>query len=79
MAGLRLHSVTGRTIDTSSLFRPADQAALDAALQSLRFFNCEMYYSDEELQILEGALKGNASSFLPLSLAAITLCRLWTR
>jgi len=58
---IALRDVDGRVLDMSSNFypevSPPDQPGLmEMAVQCLRFFNCDMYYSDEALKLLERAL-----------------------
>lgn len=56
---IALRSLEGGIIDTSVHFwrEPNEQYAA-LCIESLKFINCEMYYKDEELEILEQALSG---------------------
>lgn len=65
-AGIALRGMDGKVIDSSFNFFPEvlsreinSPGLVEMSIQALRFFNCEMYYSEEELRILEQALKGS--------------------
>jgi len=62
-AGIALRSLEGGIIDVSEHYWPEiprreDPTNIDMCIQSLKFINCEMYYKDDELEILEKALSG---------------------
>jgi hypothetical protein len=56
---LALRSLEGGIIDKSDHFwkEPVEKVA-PLCTEALKFINCEMYYKDEELEILERALYG---------------------
>mmetsp|Transcript_2150 Transcript_2150/g.2909 ORF Transcript_2150/g.2909 Transcript_2150/m.2909 type:complete len:4480 (+) Transcript_2150:77-13516(+) len=39
-------------VDTSRQFKPSQSIELAASMQCLRFLNCDMYYTDEEMDLL---------------------------
>jgi hypothetical protein len=56
--GIALRTIDGRVLDRSALYVPPQGDAVDAMLLALRFFNCGMYYSDDELLLMErGSLR----------------------
>ena len=64
-AGLALRTVRGDVLDASAGFAPAEAggaaaAALFGALQCARFFNCDMFYSDGEMDALMASLSAAA-------------------
>eukprot|EP01107_Rhizomastix_libera_P015447 TRINITY_DN5841_c0_g1_i1.p1 TRINITY_DN5841_c0_g1~~TRINITY_DN5841_c0_g1_i1.p1 ORF type:complete len:4156 (-),score=944.82 TRINITY_DN5841_c0_g1_i1:134-11092(-) len=57
VAAIALYSIDGKVIDsTPNFFHEHGNKKLLSALQCLKFYNGEMYYSDEELQMLESSL-----------------------
>eukprot|EP01098_Paradermamoeba_levis_P009293 TRINITY_DN385_c0_g1_i11.p1 TRINITY_DN385_c0_g1~~TRINITY_DN385_c0_g1_i11.p1 ORF type:complete len:781 (-),score=237.18 TRINITY_DN385_c0_g1_i11:81-2390(-) len=54
-----LRALSGNVIDQSSNFQKAPESVslVDVALQCLKFFNCEMYFTDNELTLLESGLR----------------------
>lgn len=69
-----LRSLEGGIIDQSPLFwgePKGKHAAL--CIESLKFINCEMYYKDDELEILEEALSG-----APLDMRKVYYCCCFT-
>jgi len=57
-APLALRSLSGSVIDQSLNFLPeqSGQETIPIGMQCLRFINCEMYYTDTELELLEKGL-----------------------
>ncbi|KAH3756032.1 nxn protein [Pelomyxa schiedti] len=73
-AALALHTIDGLLMDNTPNYIPelsGELGLVGMALQSLRFFNCEMYFSDEELDALEHSL---AASGLTDRLQFFTEC-----
>jgi hypothetical protein len=63
-AAIALRTVQGHLIDASPNFWPeiatnSHPTLVEMAVQSFRFFNCEMYFLDRELDVLEIALRGS--------------------
>ena len=55
--GLALRTVGGRVMDAGPQFAPPSGNAVPIALLCMRFFNCEMFYTDDELELLEEGLR----------------------
>jgi len=58
-AGLALRTADGAILDSSRLFQPhsGPGVGVDGAVQCLRFFNCDFYFTDTEIDLLLEGLK----------------------
>ncbi|GAB5371987.1 hypothetical protein AAMO2058_001626900 [Amorphochlora amoebiformis] len=66
-------------LDTSPMFQPSSTFQVEAARHSLRFLDCDMYYTAEELNILLKTLQGSTIRERENFFSLVIACRRRTR